>query len=48
MNSAVFHVPANDMHRRYIDDGVVGSGMGAFPDCGPLAEDSATKLKGAS
>ena len=30
---------------RYIGEGVVGSGMGLFPDCGPLAEDSATKLK---
>ncbi len=22
-----------------------GSGIGAFPECGPLAQDSATKLK---
>jgi hypothetical protein len=29
---------------RYIDEGVVGCGMGAFPDWGPLAKDSATKL----
>ncbi len=29
----------------YIDEGVIGTGMGAFPVLGPLAEDSATKLK---
>ncbi len=30
---------------RYKDEGVVVSGMGLFPEWGPLAEDSATKLK---
>jgi hypothetical protein len=30
----------NDMYK--LDEGMVGS---AFPDCGPLAEDPATKLK---
>jgi hypothetical protein len=30
---------------RYMDEGVVGSGMGLFLIWGPLAEDSATKLK---
>jgi hypothetical protein len=31
---------------KYKDEVVIGSGMdGAFPDCGPMAEDSATKLK---
>jgi hypothetical protein len=28
-----------------LDVGVIGSGMGAFPVCGPLAKDSAAKLK---
>jgi hypothetical protein len=31
-----------------LDEGVVGNGMGDFPDCGPLAEDSAAKLKRSS
>ena len=31
---------------RYIDEGVEGSGVGLFLIGGPLAEDSATKLKG--
>jgi hypothetical protein len=30
---------------RYMDEGVVGSGIGLFLIWGPLAEDSATKLK---
>jgi hypothetical protein len=30
---------------RYIDEGVGREWYGAFPDWGPLAEDSATKLK---
>jgi hypothetical protein len=35
------------MISRYIDEGVVGSGMGLILIVGPLAEDSATKLKSA-
>ncbi len=30
-------VPINDTYT--LDEGVIGSRMGAFPDCGPLAED---------
>jgi hypothetical protein len=33
------------LYCRYIDEGVEGSDMGLFMIWGPLAEDSATKLK---
>jgi hypothetical protein len=39
-----FFFPIYPMICRYTDEGVLGR-YGAFPDRGPVAEDSATKLK---